>query len=567
LLALAALLAPQRARASAFLGRSAADGGSEELERRQQGILDALEAALGSGQRRVTEARLGRLEEALRPIFAVLPKNASGKVGAPAARYALHRLFVQLHGWQVQGLEPAGERWAGASPAEALGGRVPGQVRDLFEQRLGGRGLDLHELGVLAASLEHRIHGEALGRLRLAYAATGRQPEGAALPGPEATEVMHAYLAAYLVGANASSLPPQRLARVLGKMKQFYPNWPEALRFLEAVRQEVAPGPGPFPFERVSAVVEEAGERFGRWQDLECRELKAELLALEEAPGSGRVRLADFYRSALHEGKWQFSEGPEYLRQLGALDDSEPEVLRVIIPNYVNGPSNCIAASSYYGICCIDECEALLGQLERALGAPTAGPEELAQLVAALPSASLPANRTLAPGLLRRLGEVAEHHGGRVPLHGRLFLQWLHLAYPRECPYPHVSGTTRPLGEGQYAKAAGRRAKATEEEMQQHIEAAHGARAAALDDEGLCSSMWSMEEELVDPRAHQLELARASAAASEVRAGAGRRAAARLLAMLAAAGSLAAALARLLRPALAASGPSKHSAPPTRYAV
>ena len=34
--------------------------------------------------------------------------------------------------------------------------------------------------------------------------------------------------------------------------------------------------------------------------------------------------------------------------------------------------------------------------------------------------------------------QVASHHGGKVPLHGRLFAQWLHHAFPRECPYPHV---------------------------------------------------------------------------------------------------------------------------------
>ena len=34
-----------------------------------------------------------------------------------------------------------------------------------------------------------------------------------------------------------------------------------------------------------------------------------------------------------------------YLRQLGALDESDAETLRVIVPNYILGPSNCVASS------------------------------------------------------------------------------------------------------------------------------------------------------------------------------------------------------------------------------
>jgi len=27
-----------------------------------------------------------------------------------------------------------------------------------------------------------------------------------------------------------------------------------------------------------------------------------------------------------------------------------------------------------------------------------------------------------------------------VPLHGRLFAQWLHYVFPHECPFPHKNG-------------------------------------------------------------------------------------------------------------------------------
>merc|ERR1719237_375644 len=100
-------------------------------------------------------------------------------------------------------------------------------------------------------------------------------------------------------------------------------------------------------------------------------------MKMEEA-GSGRVRLNAFYTSAL-EGSWQFSEHIDYLRQLGALDESDPQRPSVIIPNYINSPSNCVASSKFYSVCCIDECEALLGHLETHIAAPEASSAFIAE--------------------------------------------------------------------------------------------------------------------------------------------------------------------------------------------
>merc|ERR1712151_325225 len=81
-------------------------------------------------------------------------------------------------------------------------------------------------------------------------------------------------------------------------------------------------------------------------------------------------------------------------------------------------------------------------------------------------------NRTVSAAPEGRLMEVAEHHGGRIPLHGRLFSQWMHQAYPRECPFPHVTGTTYPHREESWSSSTGLDFKATEEEMRQHTESA-----------------------------------------------------------------------------------------------
>merc|ERR1719429_50710 len=172
-----------------------------------------------------------------------------------------------------------------------------------------------------------------------------------------------------------------------------YPKWHETAKFIRDIRREVLDRSDAnshmLSFNDTMKVVEEIGERYGRWQDSKCRELKHDLMKLE-SQGTGRVLLKDFYGAAAG-GAWQFSESVNYLKQLGALDETDPARLKVMIPNYINSPSNCVASSSFYSVCCIDECEALLGQLERTLAAPEAAPERIAEVIATLPSATVEA--------------------------------------------------------------------------------------------------------------------------------------------------------------------------------
>merc|ERR1719198_1048932 len=94
--------------------------------------------------------------------------------------------------------------------------------------------------------------------------------------------------------------------------------------------------------------------------------------------GSGRVPLGAFYRM----GAEQFTESPDYLRQTGALDETRNGRPQVLIANYLAGPSNCIAHSSYYSICCLSECEGIMSELQGKIKAPTAAPQRLVALVA-----------------------------------------------------------------------------------------------------------------------------------------------------------------------------------------
>jgi len=257
---------------------------------------------------------------------------------------------------------------------------------------------------------------------------------------------------------------------------------------------------GKLTFEAVAKIVEEIGERYGRWQDAECHDLKGALMKME-TPGTGRVPLKNFYGDAL-DGAWQFTESVDYLRELGALDETDPDRKSVIMSNYINSPSNCLASSSLYSVCCLNECEDLMGHIEKAVGQPDGTTAQIVEIVSQLPSNTETVPREISQSLRSLLGEVAVHHDGRVPLHGRLFAQWMHHAYPHECPYPHKAGTTKPMTPDEWLAAKGNEAVAEEHEMQHHVTDPPStnetgwasSRSAPIEAKPL---MWTAEEELV----------------------------------------------------------------------
>lgn len=471
-------------------GKINATSGSLSTEALRETVLQEVMAALGSGNR-VTQERLSAIEKIVRPTFEAMPKNDQGNLEDAAARYVLHRLFVQRHAMYIKGLEASGMSWNQSSTKEVLEDHVPSFVLSLFEDRLKGQGLGLHELTVLAATLEHLIHDEALSRLGVVYQAHGI-PLNNSVNEVDLQMLIDTYMTIFLVGSdmNATSVAEER-----ERVVETYPGWDDTRKFTERVRGDVLAKAGKnagqnFSFDMATQIVEEIGERYGHWQDSECRDLKR-LLSKYERLGTGRVLLKDFYGAAL-SGNWQFSESVDYLQELGALDTTDPKNLAVLIPNYVNSQSNCVASSSIYSVCCINECEALMGHLERQVAAPEASPQQLLQLVSQLPSASQPA-RQPSLELAQRLEEVATHHDGMVPLHGRLFAQWLHHAYPRECPYPHLTGKTNPMTADQWMQAKGQGVAATKEEMKRFVNSSPREAPAPA----AANLPWSHEEELV----------------------------------------------------------------------
>merc|ERR1719162_2387680 len=160
-----------------------------------------------------------------------------------------------------------------------------------------------------------------------------------------------------------------------------------------------------------------------------------------------------------------------------------------MIPNYLMSKSNCLTSSAFYAICCSNECEGLLRHVEEMIASPSASPTRIADIISTLPSDSVDAPRNLSSTLRGRLDEIASYHGGEVPLYGRLFSQWMHHAYPRECPFPHVSGTTSPLSPEQWM-ARGQSDEASQEEVEKYL-------AMAQEQDGAAELPWTAVEELV----------------------------------------------------------------------
>ena len=69
---------------------------------------------------RNSRERLSKHENKLWPMYHALPKDQDGGLDHGFVRYALHRFFVQQHGWYVNGFDPEGELWNATTATEML---------------------------------------------------------------------------------------------------------------------------------------------------------------------------------------------------------------------------------------------------------------------------------------------------------------------------------------------------------------------------------------------------------------------------------------------------------------
>lgn len=445
------------------------------------------------------DAQLPAIKKALEPMWLSLPKNEQGRLGTAQVRYALHRFFVQRHGWHIDGLDRHASE---ATPAGILRERVPAFLMELFEEAFGKSGLMLHELAIFAATLEHMIHDEATDRLMDVYKAYGISSQER-IPDAQVYVLLKAYLMSLILGQQSLS-SPEEIERGVGKLSRTWPSWSDSQMWLQDVKETVAylnqGSTNPFSqdkslnFQEVERISQQMSESLGSFQDTDCRVLKDQLLEREERD-SGRLLLSDFYKMGM-EGSMQFVEKPEYLRQLGALDESKPGEPRVIVANYVLSQGLCLADMGFYRICCINECESLMAQVEQKIAAPEATPAQLAAVVGSLSSSTVEASGVLSEKDARRLQQIAAiNRGGVVPLHGRLFAQWMHSLFPRECPVPHA-GATEPISTSEWMEqTGGTTATYKRNEMQKYVETAHKQAEATQHVEAESEDLHWFEEE------------------------------------------------------------------------
>jgi len=497
--------------------------------REEAGFLSHLDVLLSGGQGSAAR-RLHAIEASMWRTFQALPKNANGRLAPLSVRYIVHNYFAKEHGWQIKGLEPQAHRTDVTDVHEVgiLQDKAPLLVEALLEAKQSDRGLSLSDVVKMAGALEWLILEESMDLLQHSYALNDQSAADRA-DDKSLNEVLLSYLIVLEQGGRANFSDVQRHQKVKAAMAKASSVSHQTLvdyehnalmNFAYRNRYQINPFvPQHYSFEAASEIVEDMARGYGKWQNTECHQMKEHLMELD-ADGSGRVPLHVFY-SQPQTALYQFSESLEYLQQVGALDESSTGNPGVRISNYMLGPSNCISTSRYYSVCCLSECDVLMNELEDKIRAPTASTVHLLGVVGNLSSSTVDAPRQLSDALAGKLDSIAERNGGNVPLHGRLFAQWLHFAFPNECPYPHVAETAAPLTPHHWLDG---KASSTKEEREKHIDlfsnVANGMNAAEEPAADMCMSEWSDHEVLPlhEPqRAHETGARKASSLGSIMR--------------------------------------------------
>merc|ERR1719162_2680290 len=191
-------------------------------------LLDEVEGSLGKGS---ATSRLSQIEASLRPVVAALPKNAHGNLERSAVSYALHRLFVLRHGWNIKGLGTEAVLKNSSSPTLVLKDQVPTYIEGLFETQLAGKGFRLHVTAVLASTIEHLIHNEAVSRLGAVFNVL-KLSVTSSISKDEASEVLDTYMTAYIQGTTLDNMDLYKARELNKMMPDIFPAWKETQQFV-----------------------------------------------------------------------------------------------------------------------------------------------------------------------------------------------------------------------------------------------------------------------------------------------------------------------------------------------
>lgn len=481
------------------------DNTGEDYQALKKDLQTAMEEVLGCGGQRIRQERLAEIEQDILPMWRTMPSNANGRLDWRSLRYVAHRYFMQQSSLLIKGLEPSralGDTDLGA--AQILSQQVPEHVDIMLGGHHAEKGYSLDEAVSFLAALEQLIFDSETHLLEKVYQTQG-VPQEQTIGKQQIRQLLEAYLVHWMMGTDEEGIRILLGNRTI--LEENFPHWHDLKGFIDGrvrtldFERAKAPQAGfgkalmdqRYTFSDTHEVVGGITRTFQHYWESECASMKHQLVEMDR-DGNGRVSLSDFYGTGMDQD-WRFGESEDYLRQLGVLDETSPwRGKQVIIPNYLQAASNCIVSTSHYLVCCMNECEGLLGEIEQQIGRPTASPEEILDIVANLSSSSSQDDEppNLNDGLAEQLRNVAAPHGGQVPLHGRLFAQWLHYAFPRECPFPHKAGsfaahTLTPTEFGQEYFA-------TKEEMTRHAAGTPDAKTGESDEDFM--TQWSAEEEL-----------------------------------------------------------------------
>jgi len=488
------------------------NGASLNSKAFQDEIMNAMGSMLGCGGQPDPE-HISAIRASLTPMWRTLPKT-SGRIDRRTLRYLVHRYFMQSSSLMVRGFEPTrstnDSHWGAA---DILSQMVPAYVESVLESHHSMQnGFSLQDAVDMVLTLDQLIFDSASSLLEGVYK-DQRKPLQRSLGHQGLKQVMEAYMIKWMIEAE-----PREHAMLLANrtlMEEIVPNYNDLMNFVDGRikefefkrRQNLPSGKGKkkpskdafemrYTFEDAHQIAGGITRSFQSFWQSECDTMKDALVGMD-SHATGRVPLSKFYNTAINTD-WRFGESESYLRELGALDETSSWLgPQVIIPNYLQATSNCIVSTPHYLVCCVNECETLMGDIELAIDAPTALPDTILSVVRSMSSqTTLDQDEPphLDASLVRQLEQIARNHGGMVPLHGRLFAQWLHYVFPRECPFPHKTGVVTSATPSQY----GENFVASQDAMQKHASNATAVDISSVGKEELqWMSQWSPEEELV----------------------------------------------------------------------
>lgn len=512
-------VAPISVQASSFLEATQARESVVSVQASSEELQAALGAVLGctgsSGSSSQGAAHTGAIRQGLLPMWRSLPKNQHGRVEWKLLRYIAHRHFMQRFHVLVRGMEPTIRvNGSHSGDVEILSRQAPALAQQINGPQ-AEHGFSLEDAVVMVAALEQLLFDSDSALLELIYR-NRRIPTAGSMDKMQLQGLMKDYMVYWMIGDD------QQLAATLADnpklLEETIPHWTaitamvegsvRALEFSRQRGQERGAAHMAFEsrytFEDALEVAGSIGRSFGSFWESQCEDTKASLVRFDSA-GTGRVRLPHFY-AANKDGEWRFGESEAYLRELGALDETSAwRGKQVIVSNYMQAASNCVVTRPHYLVCCMMECESILGEVEAFVGSPMATVSQILEVVGNMTDSDDEPAR-LDDALQARLLRVAQTHAGHVPLHGRLFAQFLHYAFPRECAFPHKAGdavalTPSQFGDESIVSAEEVSQRVADDVVQQDLE---GRNITSEHEQGHRMSQWSEDEELLADYSQEL---------------------------------------------------------------